>query len=759
MIFIEEIQNADGNVIGVPFNADVNGEGDGGYCFYFDDNQSTELVYQKRLIFLSDKDTVAIEMPENDVFFLFKYLTPETGLLSLEDCKAYSIESKGEALDGKYIHYINIGCCSKATGEYIEDFTVDGTSYEIAADFHSQDESLRILLANQGLTLPTDVQRALYDTNIKEKYPDWIIINRKFKELLINATNILYKKGSYKSLMDSLGWFEWEGVRLNEYWSEDKYNMLHEKEISSMYSNLIDELLGIYRKTTFISLSYNLNKNKETNGVVKYDMDGKDATVPILEDIQNKWGVEDLMLKMTLLGNYFSTYFMPIHLDLLFSSVVKYVYATPLKAKSIVSNIRIESTCLDTTYTIWLKNHIKQSYRIQDINSTTICMPEGHNVGYESEKGDIFRTMCAVVPLRFGCSEETYKANIIVCNSKGDKERIEIPVKTAKYFDLKLYLKKADTYTLTVISNSLNEKTAILNNIIINVSPIIDNHINVYRMERVDDISYIKEHVFDSCLTLPYQENNMIEYYWPNYMICDKDDHIHASKENRVRMYFPDSVRNYISCCMIDGNEVKIGKFVDGELEKDFYTVDVTAFADKYDKEYKKGVDEDKDEKLRYLISHKWYLVYKEVGNKKLVVLFCMGVTDEQLIVRQEFNDDRYVYVKHNEDRFVEWYDAKRFLPMFWRPTMLPLISSEEDAVYIAVPNNRNLMYTDPLWEIENISTGVVGVIKGLVTPIFWGPNKKTNNPKGIYSITLHSKYDKDSPEIVTTEDHIFQIK
>ena len=44
------------------------------------------------------------------------------------------------------------------------------------------------------------------------------------------------------------------------------------------------------------------------------------------------------MLKMTLLGNYFSTYFMPIHLDLLYSSVENIIFDA-IKIKTYSSGV------------------------------------------------------------------------------------------------------------------------------------------------------------------------------------------------------------------------------------------------------------------------------------------------------------------------------------------------------------------------------------------------------------------------------------
>ena len=299
--FIEEKSTKDNKIIGIPYNTDSYTDSYGdkrNYRFYFDDNQSINIIYQKRLFFISDKERVSIEIldtppTKNTVFFLFDYITAPT---KLEDIKKSKIVSTGAPIGDKYLHYVNIGSCSESEGEFIENIKIDNEIFEIAADFHGQDESLEILLHNQGVTLPKDIIRSLYDTNIHEKYIDWVVLNRKYKELLLNIMDIVYKKGSYKSLVSSLGWFEYgDMVKLNEYWSDSSLHTLHQKDISTIYTPMIEEMMKMYMKTTFISIEYMLDEYdfeyiENDNGEVidkrfKYDRDGVDLTVHILKDI------------------------------------------------------------------------------------------------------------------------------------------------------------------------------------------------------------------------------------------------------------------------------------------------------------------------------------------------------------------------------------------------------------------------------------------------------------------------------------------
>jgi hypothetical protein len=62
---------------------------------------------------------------------------------------------------------------------------------------------------------------------------------------------------------------------------------------------------------------------------------------PELMNICSKWSNEDLSLKMYLVGNFFETYFMPIHLDLIHSTIENVVFTNTIK---IIQESRINRT-------------------------------------------------------------------------------------------------------------------------------------------------------------------------------------------------------------------------------------------------------------------------------------------------------------------------------------------------------------------------------------------------------------------------------
>lgn len=951
--FIEEKVTKDNKIVGIPYNTDSYTDSHGdkkNYRFYFDDNQSINIIYQKRLFFISDKERVSIEIldtppTKNTVFFLFDYITAPT---KLEDIKKSKIVSTGAPIGDKYLHYVNIGSCSESEGEFIENIKIDNEIFEIAADFHGQDESLEILLHNQGVTLPKDIIRSLYDTNIHEKYIDWVVLNRKYKELLLNIMDIVYKKGSYKSLVSSLGWFEYgDMVKLNEYWSDSSLHTLHQKDISTIYTPMIEEMMKMYMKTTFISLEYMLdeydfeyitdNNGEVVDKIFKYDRDGIDLTVPILKDIneiQRKWSINDIALKMTLLGNYFSTYFMPIHMDLLFSSIENLVFTTPAKCKTAYSNIRVEDSYIGDDLSIILDEEPLSQYVIGDINNASIKFDDANAFGYfvknpakngtdindnpslycstgavinlpirviskrvpipvitpvivddkkvfikeggtrvvkldiiaesiEYQKKDVYKkytyindnnkedTKYIKVGTRNSTGEIIYdntnameddiiyieSPDIYVKISETPEEYEKLEIKPNKhvfslsipvnfyindininendeseYYELSLFTKRIGSYNLQIVAYDEYGRTAISDRFPIKVVNPDYNHINIYQMKRIKNADEMKIHIFDTQLALNGTPNDARDIdITPSY--------VHRRNDNRIKMFYPDYVCNYISCCnIIDPNTetVRICTNWTGD-ENDVYTeVNINDFI---------NTKSTNEEKIRGNIKAAgWDWTYREFtwisnwtpktpndesndesnddlidsieGNKvRLLILFSLTsnpvtkcairpikyINNPEICKLTYYNDDinkvgykrGYLYIYDDEAkkpitkyptyRIPLFFDEKRFIPAFWTLNSSAKPSSKkEDAIYVAVPTNRNTYYTDNTWVITNESTGQKGIIKGLVSPIFWANNNRSNkNPRGIYSITLNTKYSdtKDAKIETTTFKHAFKIE
>ena len=309
--------------------------------------------------------------------------------IDLNDLKTNSWTSVGYYYDNAYVHMLYILCNSQDAGQYIDDLYIDGDLYKIGADFYVINELLQSNLENFEITLPESIQRAIYEVNIHEESNDNITLNRKYKELLMNYWDIVANKGSYQSLINSLKWFEWgDLVRIEEIWrnKEPHGDVLKFFDLKTQINSYMLSQLKNLNKTTYIGLYYALyklrNENKyqdstgqeytppvnfktgfnvvntptglyddpdilpaqllqqdniETN-ITMGDIDETDGEnkffnemIPQLEHTISLWNNLDIALKMTLLGNFYQTFFMPVHLDLIHSTIEAMVFSNAIK--------------------------------------------------------------------------------------------------------------------------------------------------------------------------------------------------------------------------------------------------------------------------------------------------------------------------------------------------------------------------------------------------------------------------------------------
>ena len=179
---------------------------------------------------------IDVEIPDNPVFKLLdiKELTGNIAekesiagvpYVDINKCSVNKVTIGGHPIKGdqQAIYLIYFRAASQAAGEFIENFyvTINGQKhlYRIGADFYGENELLQMNLANFGIELPQEITKAIGCSNVHEDKIDYILLNRKLKELISNYWDIIANKGSYKSLENSLKWFEYgDSVKLKEIW-------------------------------------------------------------------------------------------------------------------------------------------------------------------------------------------------------------------------------------------------------------------------------------------------------------------------------------------------------------------------------------------------------------------------------------------------------------------------------------------------------------------------------------------------------------
>lgn len=302
-----------------------------GYIFWFPNEQSIGITYTMPICILTETDEpLTLNMEENNIFSFISSSGEEVTIDGYKFGKpnySKTITTEPQHIGKYYAHVVSVSCLGQAAGEYICKVSIDDNSYiRIGADLYGEDEPIYINLANMGVELPEMIQKAIYDVDPHEDVKNNIIINRKFKELLSNYWDVVANKGSYKSLINSLKWFEWGDIlNVKEIWKHNVANktMFDDRSIMSMFENKINDSYYNFIKTTYISLYCSM--------IDEQDIDDGELNPTIFNAVM-KWSRDDIQLKMTLLSQFFGLYFMPIHMSILHATAEDKVFTNTIKA-------------------------------------------------------------------------------------------------------------------------------------------------------------------------------------------------------------------------------------------------------------------------------------------------------------------------------------------------------------------------------------------------------------------------------------------
>lgn len=320
------------------------------YIHWFPGQQSTGINYTMYLMIMSTYNELIISESENSTIKLINIPNASTEenineffYKNIEDffVDGNLILNNGYKFGDKYLYVVYFYTKSDVGAEIIDTFKIqegDKTyTIKVGADFYNEDETLKINASNLGINIPDSIQKSIYESNVHEESIDNILINRKLKELLSNYWDIIANRGSYKSLLNSLKWFEYgDLIRLREIWSHENRGVLKydDRELSAIMNEKYKDTFENFYKTT--SFAIYLALQQETN-----ELDSEKN--PVLEKNVFQWSLNDLALKMCLLGNFYETYFMPIHTELLHSSI---------EDKTFTNNIKISNSTLNSCHDI-----------------------------------------------------------------------------------------------------------------------------------------------------------------------------------------------------------------------------------------------------------------------------------------------------------------------------------------------------------------------------------------------------------------------
>lgn len=189
------------------------------------------------------------------------------------------------------------------------------SSFSIEGEVIGEDERLGLLLENFGRDITTDQELILRDSDINESNPDFILLNQKRKEMLLQGDQIWPYVGSYKGLVNIINWFGYYDIRIKEYWlnvnvDDTYYNkyrqvpitlQLKDKKANQEQLNLLPS--KHYKKTNLFGLFYDINRD---SGEID------EFGIPETEDAF-AYTNEEVLIKLFALKAYLKEKFLPLN--------------------------------------------------------------------------------------------------------------------------------------------------------------------------------------------------------------------------------------------------------------------------------------------------------------------------------------------------------------------------------------------------------------------------------------------------------------
>jgi hypothetical protein len=290
-----------------------------------------------------------------------------------------SVQSQGDPLDDgmKTVGYtllsaiqINLGFQPSIESGFETTLTItNGDSlvakFTLYGEGESEDERLSDLLTTIGYDILPSDSKIFSETDIKEENSNWVFLNRKRKELLLEYQNIFPYIGSYKALINVLKFYGYQNVKMKEYWKNVDVNSVNfgktrQVDIGDIFSThpnpAVSDLIPskVYRKLNLFSLVYEINVE-----IGQYDNEGIPITVDALQFTQ-----EEVLIKLFALRNKLREYYLPVNAKII-DIIGEAIYFASYKINQINSLNRIDSISLGVTpsYTIIPSS----DYYIQDL--------------------------------------------------------------------------------------------------------------------------------------------------------------------------------------------------------------------------------------------------------------------------------------------------------------------------------------------------------------------------------------------------------
>lgn len=182
----------------------------------------------------------------------------------------------------------------------------------LRAETEGEDERFKLMLENFGRKVDQSDSILFREVDINELKPNWIKLNQKRKELLLEGDNIFPYIGSYKAIINALNFYGYQDLKIKEYWlnidvKAANYGKITKVEIPRTYDPKFSQSELItnkkFKKTSHFGLYYNINE--ETSEENEYDL-------PIVKD-SFMFSNEEVLLKLFSLKERLKKDFLPLN--------------------------------------------------------------------------------------------------------------------------------------------------------------------------------------------------------------------------------------------------------------------------------------------------------------------------------------------------------------------------------------------------------------------------------------------------------------
>lgn len=188
------------------------------------------------------------------------------------------------------------------------------------AETVEDDERLKIWNSNLGYGIDPEDVVIFNRSDIKEYRPDYVLLNEKRKELMMEGDKIYPYVGSYAAIVNAIKFFGYDNLNIIEYWKNINVDDVNFGRIyhSSKYSLTEKEFLNVgarnivlpnkdYRKINKISLVYTMNQPEMgIDGFMKVD----EYELPVIEE-KFIYTLEEHLVKLFALRKKLNSEFMP----------------------------------------------------------------------------------------------------------------------------------------------------------------------------------------------------------------------------------------------------------------------------------------------------------------------------------------------------------------------------------------------------------------------------------------------------------------